>query len=62
MKRSAEVGVGVAVVLGLLLVVFGTLWLQGRRLVLINREATARDAAADLLITCGLGEVFSNIT
>ena len=33
----------------------------GRRLVLINRDATARDAAADLLITGSLGEVFGRI-
>ena len=34
-------------------------YFRGRKLVLINTGATARDAGADLIITDPIGEVFS---
>lgn len=34
---------------------------RGKKLVLINRDATPYDKEADLLLQCGLGEVFSNL-
>ncbi len=37
-------------------------YFQGNHLVLINKTATAYDSNADLLITAGLGEVFSCLT
>lgn len=37
-------------------------YFQGKHLVLINKSATAYDSSADLLITAGLGEVFSCLT
>ena len=36
-------------------------YFHGRKLVLINKGATARDAGADLVITDAIGEVFSQI-
>ena len=36
-------------------------YFRGRKLVLINKGATARDAGADLIITDPIGEVFSQI-
>jgi len=36
-------------------------YFRGRKLVLINKGATARDAGADLVITDPIGEVFSQI-
>lgn len=35
---------------------------RGHKLVLINKSTTARDAHADLVLTAGLGDVFSEIT
>ncbi len=37
-------------------------YFRGRKLVLVNKSATARDAGADLVITDPIGEVFSQIT
>lgn len=42
MRRSTEVLVGVVVILGVVLVVFGTLWLQGKRLGSEDLEHQAR--------------------
>ena len=36
-------------------------YFQGEHMVLINRDATPYDHAADLVMNCGLGEVFANI-
>ena len=36
-------------------------YFHGNHLVLINKSATPMDADADLLLQCGLGEVFSRI-
>lgn len=36
-------------------------YFQGKHLVLINRDATPYDHAADLVMNCNLGEVFKNI-
>jgi phospholipid/cholesterol/gamma-HCH transport system substrate-binding protein len=49
-KRRHEVLVGVAVILGLALIVFGTFWLQGRRLGREQRTIVARfDEAGQIL-------------
>lgn len=42
MRRSTEVSVGIAVILGVVLVIFGTLWLQGTRLGAEDMEYRAR--------------------
>lgn len=42
MRRSTEVSVGIAVILGIVLVIFGTLWLQGKRLGSEDMEYRAR--------------------
>lgn len=36
-------------------------YFKGRHLVLINKSSTPLDSNADLLLQCGLGEVFSQI-